>query len=97
MQNTIKDIFYGHNVPFETSINQSIEYRQLEEKLTALEECLRAKLRIEEYRLYEDIVAVQMKILSLTSEKRFEQGFKIGCKLSIELLYKDDALMEKTR
>jgi len=35
---------------------------------------------------------VQMRILTLTSEERFSQGFKMGGKLAIEMIYEDDSL-----
>lgn len=97
MQSTIKDLFYGKNIPFEAPTQCSPEYTRLAEMLSSYEDNLKRKLQEEENKLYEEIISVQMRILTLTSEERFSQGFKMGGKLAIEMIYEDDLLMEKIR
>lgn len=88
MSNLIEDLFHG-NLRLDESIHpDQAEYREINSQISDLMQGYKTKLTKSEYDDLEQLVDLIEQSTSMYVEALFEQGFRTGGKLIIEVLCK---------
>ncbi|WP_342551843.1 DUF6809 family protein [Paenibacillus sp. FSL R7-0652] len=88
MSNLIEDLFHG-NLRLDESIHpDQAEYREINSQISDLMQGYKTKLTKSEYDDLEQLVDLIEQSTSMYVEAAFEQGFRTGGKLIIEVLCK---------
>ncbi|MFC9710117.1 DUF6809 family protein [Paenibacillus sp. NPDC056933] len=88
MSNLIEDLFHG-NLRLDESIHpDQAEYREINSQISDLIQGYKTKLTKSEYDDLEQLVDLIGQSTSMYVEAAFEQGFRTGGKLIIEVLCK---------
>ncbi len=83
----LKDLYYGNINPWERQIQNGSEYQVLQQKLSIYLEKLEPMLSNEEKQLLEQIGDIASRIGSIYETDCFEEGFRLGAKIMLEILW----------
>ncbi|WP_413372472.1 DUF6809 family protein [Paenibacillus taichungensis] len=88
MSNLIEELFHG-NLRLDESIHpENAEYQEINRQISDLMQEYKIQLTEREYDDLEQLVDLIGQSTSMYVEAAFEQGFRTGGKLIIEVLYK---------
>lgn len=81
----LSDIYYGNICPCEKDPVQGSEYQKTQQQLADLTEKLNEQLNEEQRILVDDIMSCCSKLITLTGEENFTDGFKTGAKVILQI------------
>lgn len=88
MSNLIEDLFHG-NLRLDESIHpEQEEYQEINRQISDLMQCYKTQLTGNEYDALEQLIDLIGQSTSMYVEAAFEQGFRTGGRLMIEVLAK---------
>ncbi|MDR6720551.1 DUF6809 family protein [Paenibacillus sp. 2003] len=88
MSNLIEDLFHG-NLRLDESIHpEQEEYQEINRQIADLMQDYRTQLTVNEYDALEQLIDLIGQSTSMYVEAAFEQGFRTGGRLMIEVLAK---------
>ncbi|WP_340017876.1 DUF6809 family protein [Paenibacillus sp. FSL H3-0457] len=88
MSNLIEDLFYG-NLRLDESIHpEQEEYQEINRQISDLMQAYKTQLTENEYDALEQLIDLIGQSTSMYVEAAFEQGFRTGGRLIIEVLAK---------
>ncbi|MCF7753214.1 hypothetical protein KQ941_02080 [Paenibacillus xylanexedens] len=88
MSNLIEDLFYG-NLRLDESIHpEQEEYQEINRQISDLMQDYKTQLTGNEYDVLEQLIDLIGQSTSMYVEAAFEQGFRTGGRLMIEVLAK---------
>lgn len=90
MNKTLQDLYYGNINPSTKSVDRSSELYGLMKTVSDSEEKLLKLLQGEEKTLLEQFSNAYIALNSKTAEERFIEGFRLGARIVIEVIQKDD-------
>lgn len=88
----LSELFHGKILPFEREVKEGTQYYNLSNEVNGLGKEISKLLDEDGKKLLHAYSEGYGKLLHLNSEERFIQGFKLGGRLAIEMLYKDDEI-----
>lgn len=86
MPTTIQDLYYGNITPADQTMSTDSPLRKLTAQLAKYEAGLAGLLDAEDVSLLKALVETQQQIDSITAEKNFIYGFKLGVQVMVECL-----------
>ncbi len=90
----LSELYNGNLCPIAKKVVQGSEYQKCMNELAEIEEKFSSKLDAEEKEKLQDFVTAQGKLSCINGEERFTQGFRMGAKLILEIMNKDDGELE---
>lgn len=90
----LSELYHGRLCPMEKSIIPGSAVAKNQQAVSKLEETLMAELSEEQQRLLHDFITAQGELLLTSGEERFTDGFRMGAKMILEILEKDDELLD---
>ncbi len=87
MRDFLSDFFFGRSIPCETKMPASSERLAAVRTLNEAETSLRSHLNGECAEALERLLAAQQNVESLSEQEHFTQGFKLGVRLMVAVLF----------
>lgn len=91
MQSMIEELYHGHIKPEIKMLIQMPKYLEAMQIAADKEDLLEKLLPEREKGMLLDLLDAQTEILNITAQEYFIEGFRIGARLGIEIMSKQDA------
>jgi len=90
MQKLLQDLYNGRINPLDMKLMDGSQYKKAVEKVSQYDEEISELLTGQHKELFEKFISKQGELNYLNSEERFIQGFKMGARLVIEIMYENE-------
>ena len=97
MRSTLEDLFYGNIVPNERQITANSELQCMINRAAECERALAALLDEKGRHTLTALTSAQQEINSITAIENFIMGFRLGVRLLMECMDKDDGDIQEMR
>ncbi len=81
----LSDIYYGNICPCEKDLVQGSEYQKTQQQPADLTEKLNEQLNEEQQIILDDIISCCSKLIILTGEENFTDGFKTRARVILQV------------
>ena len=81
----LRELWRGNISPNERHIRKNSEYATLLQENTRLEDAFCGTLTAEQKKAYNDIYGGQVRMMSISEEEAFIQGFRIGARMLLDV------------
>lgn len=86
----LSDLYNGKLNPIAQEIVHGSDYQKAMEKVSELEEKLKAVLDQGQTALFEEFISAHLQLSNIGSEERFTYGFRLGARIILEIFEKYD-------
>ena len=86
MMFVLRELWRGNITPGERQIRKNSEYATLLQENTELEHTFCETLTAEQKKTYNDIYGGQVRMMSISEEEAFIQGFRIGSRMLLDVI-----------
>ena len=97
MRSTLEDLFYGNIVPNERQITANSELQRMVKRAAECERALAELLDEKGHHALTALTSAQQEINSITAIENFILGFRLGVRLIMECMDKDDGDIQEMR
>ena len=97
MRSTLEDLFYGNIVPNERQITANSELQRMIKRAAECERELAELLHEKDRHALTALTSAQQEINSITAIENFITGFRLGVRLIMECMDKDDGDIQEMR
>ena len=97
MRSTLEDLFYGNIVPNERQITANSELQRMVKRAAECERALTELLDEKDRHTLTALTSAQQEIDSITAIENFIMGFRLGVRLIMECMDKDDGDIQEMR
>ena len=97
MRSTLEDLFYGNIVPNEKQITANSELQRMIKRAAECEHSMAELLNEKGRHTLTALTSAQQEINSITAIENFILGFRLGVRLIMECMDKDDGDIQEMR
>ena len=97
MRSTLEDLFYGNIVPNEKQVTAKSELQRMINRAAECERELAELLHEKDRHALTALTSAQQEINSITAIENFILGFRLGVRLIMECMDKDDGDIQEMR
>ena len=97
MRSTLEDLFYGNIIPNERQVTAKSELQRMINRAAECERALTELLDEKDRHTLTALTSAQQEIGSITAIENFITGFRLGVRLIMECMDKDDGDIQEMR
>jgi hypothetical protein len=90
----LSELYNGNIVPQSRPIPKDSKYREIQMKLSDLEDAINQKLTTEDKKLFDELLSACSDLSTANGEECFTTGFRLGARMVLEIFEKDDELLD---
>ncbi len=90
----LRELYNGNIAPQSKPIPKDSKYREIQTKVSDLEDAINQKLTAEDKKLFDELLSACSDLSTANGEDCFIEGFRLGARMILEILEKDDELLD---